>query len=677
MKKLLFFATLIIFVGFWSCTKKTTGDPTPIIPTTKTTKDLVVPASFDFQTTKEIALGIVVKNSSSNLSDVPVSVYLDNPGPPESPRLDARLYGTYTSQADGSIDATIKVPYTQDSLYLSTNFIGLESESGFAFSGSTATYTYGQGNTIKSAPLFVLQAAQNKATVVYSYIGAFNNSGLPLYLVTPRDPISQSLLNDVNASLPERVKLTVSHPQYLKSDNEGDVILTKDADVWITFVSEGAGYMNAIGYYTYNAANPPADASKIAKHNIIFPNASLPGSGGSLQSGDKVFLGRFTAGTGIGWFIVANGWNNTTVAGQTIYYSEPSFNPESTASLKQHTVLLADKVRNLNILGFEDLNRVTGGSDEDFNDALFYVTANPASAIDGTSVPLIDTPLDDDKDGVTNAFDEFPNDAKRAHTSYYPGKDQYNSLLVEDLWPSLGDFDFNDLVVDCNFKNVTNAQTNVVEMFIKLKVRAIGASYKNGFGIQLPVAPSVVSSVTLTDQSGTVKSIGVEAGQDKTVVIAFDNAFTLLPSTGGSGVNVIQGNGWSEPKDIELHILFTTPQTVANLGTAPFNPFIYVNGDRTKEIHMAGAKPTNKASTSFFGQSSDSSNPATGRYYKSTNNLIWMMEVPSSFQYPIETNDITKSYLKFGAWAESGGSQFTDWYLDKTGYRNSSLIYKK
>jgi LruC domain-containing protein len=338
-------------------------------------------------------------------------------------------------------------------------------------------------------------------------------------------------------------------------------------------------------------------------------------------------------------------------------------------------VLLADKVRNLNILGFEDLNRATGSSDEDFNDAIFYVTANPASAIDGSSVPLIDTPLDDDKDGVTNAFDEFPNDVKRAHTSYYPGKDQYNSLLVEDLWPGFGDFDFNDLVLDCNYKNVTNAQTNVVEMFIKLKVRAIGASFKNGFGIQLPVLPSVVSSVTLTDQSGVVKSIGVEAGQDKAVVIAFDDAFKLLPSTGGSGVNVIKANGYSVPKDIELHILFTTPQTVANLGTAPFNPFIYVNGDRTKEIHMANAKPTNKASTSFFGQSSDSSNPATGRYYKSSNNLVWMIEVPSSFKYTIETKDILKAYLKFGAWAESGGSQYKDWYLDKTGYRDNSLIY--
>jgi LruC domain-containing protein len=214
-------------------------------------------------------------------------------------------------------------------------------------------------------------------------------------------------------------------------------------------------------------------------------------------------------------------------------------------------------------------------------------------------------------------------------------------------------------------------------MFIKFKVRAIGASFKNGFGIQLPVLPSAVSSVTLTDQSGVVKSIGVEGGQDKAVIIAFEDAFKLLPSTGGSGVNVIQGNGYSTPKDIELYILFTTPQTTANLGTAPFNPFIYVNGDRTKEIHMAGAKPTNKASSSFFGQSSDTSNPATGRYYKSTNNLVWMMEVPSSFQYPQETKDILKAYLKFGAWAESGGSLFKDWYLDKSGYRESSLIYQK
>ena len=678
MKNQFLFTLIPLTFSLLSCVKNTTVDTNVNVdPASKTMKELIIPVSFEFKTTKEVSLGITVKNASSTLSDVPVSVYLDNPGSIEVPNLNARLLGTFISQSDGRIDATLKLPVAQDSLYLSTNYIGIESESGFAFSGTTASYTYGEGNTIKSARLPMPTDSQTKAAVTYSYMGTFNSQGVPNYLEPVNDVIPQSLLNDINASLPEYKSLPNTHPQYLVKSHEGDVNLSEKADVWITFVGEGASYMNAIGYYTYSVATPPKTRSEITKFNIIFPNSSLSGSSGGLKSGNKVKLGTFEAGKAIGWFVVANGWNgSSSVTGQTLYFSDPALNLETNVAKRQHTVLLQDNVRKLFILGFEDLNR-ENGSDDDFNDALFYVTANPARAIDGTYVPSIDTPLDDDKDGITNAMDEYPNDPKRAHNSYYPGKDQYNSLLVEDLWPSLGDFDFNDMVIDNNFKEVTNAQSNVVEMFIKLKVRAIGASYRNGFGIQLPVLPSAVASVTLTDQSGTVKTMSLEAGQEKAVVVAFDDAFTLLPSTGGVGVNVIKGNGYSTPKDIELHIVFTTPQTVANLGTAPFNPFVIVNGDRTKEIHLAGSKPTTKASTALFGTGNDNTNPATGKYYKSTNNLVWMMEVPSSFQYAIEKNDISKVYLKFGAWAESGGSLNTDWYMDKPGYRASSLIYSK
>ncbi len=677
MKKAIIFLLCILILDLWSCQKITNTEPPVIDPSTKTTKDLVIPTTFSFETSKDVSVGILVQNSSSILSGVPVSIYLNYPGTSESPNTQSQLIGTYTSKADGRIDVILKLPQAQDSLYLTTNYIGLESESGFPIIGSTASYTYGAGNNLKSAYLPQPETNQLKASIIYTYRPeGYNSVGRPKYLVTPQDPISQKLLNDINASLPEGKKLTVSHPEYVKATNEGDVLLKEQADVWITFVSEGAGYTNSIGYYTYNSSTPPTSASQISAHRIIFPNASLPGSGGALQSGDKVLLGRFPAGTGIGWFIVANGWNGSIVSGQTIYYSEPAFNPETDATKRQHTVLLKNSTNSLFLLAFEDLNRVTGGSDDDFNDAVFYVTSNPATAIEGANVPPIDSPIDTDNDGVTDSFDEFPKDPLRAHSNYYPAKDQYNSLLVEDLWPSLGDFDFNDLVIDCNYKEITNTQNNVVEMFIKLKVRAIGASYKNGFGIQLPVSSSAVSSVTLTDQTGTVKNIGVESGQSKAVVIAFDNAFTLLPSPGGIGVNVTTGNTYREPKDIELHIIFATPQTTANLGAAPFNPFITVNGDRTKEIHLANASPTAKASAAFFGQNDDTSNPAISRYYKSKNNLIWMMEVPSSFAYPIEKNDIIKVYLKFGTWAESGGSQFKDWYMDKSGYRDNSLIYK-
>ena len=667
------------FLCLWSCKNPSIPGPGTAI-STKTMKDLVIPGSFSFQTSNEVSVGILVKNANSVLSGVPVSVYLDYPGVSESPNLKARLVGTFVSNTDGRIDIKLKLPISQDSLYLKTSYIGLESEAGFTVTGISASYKYGEGKSIKSAPLIIpADGLQTKAGVVFTYMGTYDSQGVPTYLEAVGDNISAALLKDINASLPESKHLPITHPQYFAQSYESGLVIKEQADVWITFIGESASAMNSVGYYTYDGANPPQSKSDITKYNIIFPNSSLSGSGGGLHSGDKVYLGKFAAGQVIGLFLVGYAWKSNAVSTSSpIYFSNSILNPETDPTKRQHTILLYDNTMGLTLVGFEDQSRNSAtSSDEDFNDAVFYLTTNPVKAVDASNLPLIDTPNDDDKDGVTNNFDEFPQDPLRAFTNYYPAKDQFNSLLVEDLWPSLGDFDFNDMVLDWQFEQVLNAQSNIVELFIKLKVRAIGASFKNGFGIQLPVAASSVSFVTLTDQTGTVNNIVLEAGQDKAVVIAFTDAFSLLPSTGGTGVNVIPGNGWTEPKEIVLHILFNTPQLSSALGTAPYNPFVTINGDRTKEIHMAGSLPTSKANTTFFGQGDDTTNPANGIYYKSKTNLIWMLEVPSSFMYTIEKNDITKAYLNFGAWAESGGILFKDWYQDLPEYRDNSLIYSK
>ena len=89
--------------------------------------------------------------------------------------------------------------------------------------------------------------------------------------------------------------------------------LSQEADVWLTFVHEGAGYRNALAYYEYDINNPPTTVADIDTINIVFPNTSYPGSGGDLASGSKVRLGRFSAGTGIGWALVPNGWNGVEV----------------------------------------------------------------------------------------------------------------------------------------------------------------------------------------------------------------------------------------------------------------------------------------------------------------------------------------------------------------------------
>ncbi|MFK5856500.1 MAG: DUF4842 domain-containing protein, partial [Bacteroidota bacterium] len=71
----------------------------------------------------------------------------------------------------------------------------------------------------------------------------------------------------------------------------------------------------------------------------------------------------------------------------------------------------------------------------------------------------------------------------------------------------------------------------------------------------------------------------------------------------------------------------------------------------------------------------DDSNPATGKYYKTENNLPWAINITEPFNYPIEKADITSVFLKFAEWAESSGTLMQFWYRDIDGYRNSELIY--
>jgi len=60
---------------------------------------------------------------------------------------------------------------------------------------------------------------------------------------------------------------------------------------------------------------------------------------------------------------------------------------------------------------------------------------------------------DSDGDGVPNDEDAYPYDTERAFNNFYPSGD-YASLAFEDLWPGLGDYDFNDLVLDYTIEKV-------------------------------------------------------------------------------------------------------------------------------------------------------------------------------------------------------------------------------
>ncbi|WP_367773181.1 ice-binding family protein [Flavobacterium sp. WC2421] len=215
----------------------------------------------------------------------------------------------------------------------------------------------------------------------YSFLGPYTSDGTPQYFATS-DVVNSSTIDLVKNSLPESFPVPVYNPQYISSGYDTDLVLEKAADVWVTFISEGAGYRNVLGFYTYDINNPPTTVPTVDQITIVFPNVSGAGSGGSLIAGNKVKIGTFTAGTGIGWVLLANGWDGTKVTpGLWQLFSNPNFNPEATAALRQHNVLLSDPANERIILGFEDIRRDYSSCDNDFNDAVFYVSANPFDAI--------------------------------------------------------------------------------------------------------------------------------------------------------------------------------------------------------------------------------------------------------------------------------------------------------
>ncbi|MDD4310478.1 MAG: DUF4842 domain-containing protein, partial [Candidatus Cloacimonetes bacterium] len=63
-------------------------------------------------------------------------------------------------------------------------------------------------------------------------------------------------------------------------------------------------------------------------------------------------------------------------------------------------------------------------------------------------------------------------------------------------------------------------------------------------------------------------------------------------------------------------------------------------------------------------------------WYKTTTNLPWAIDIPASWDYPVEKAEVTKAYLKFQIWAQSSGTSYPDWYQNISGYRNPDFIYQ-
>lgn len=261
----------------------------------------------------------------------------------------------------------------------------------------------------------------------YYTLGEYDSQGVPKYL-SNIETIVPSLLDRILEAVPERTNIPVSKPTFIASDvNRNIIIRSQDAfegcDVYMTFLLEGAGYKNTIGYYHYplnggytvptkivnneyvpmgyaDRNNKDSSGKSILKKTIVFPNASLPtwansngknaqAGGGNLYPGSRVRLVYDTSrpelpfpnNTGIGFFVIPNGWNGSRVTNWAeSVHTDAVFNYSSYVQ----TIPLFDAQNSTDdtgimIIAFEDIMRPNG--DNDFNDVVIKLDFTGRSKI--------------------------------------------------------------------------------------------------------------------------------------------------------------------------------------------------------------------------------------------------------------------------------------------------------
>lgn len=395
----------------------------------------------------------------------------------------------------------------------------------------------------------------------YQYLGGYNNQGWPYYLVTPRDTIGISFRNKISVTLPESRSVPLYNLLLIADARTETLQVNCNSDVWISFVDEGASFLNALGYYTFNLDTPLIAAPDPSKIKIIFPNASKSGYGGALEPGDKVYLGNFRARTGIGFVLFADGWNGSIVTpGRWTLYSNAAFNPESDTTLRKHSVIIRDTTTNRFVIGFEDIRRDNPSCDNDFNDVLFFATISPINCVNKLdSIPIL---TDDGQvafSGNTGGLESKGLGDKIAKRIFNKAKQGLN-----------GDIDYK------NFKLVTAAHSNIRSNSIAggLQLSAIMPTQILDQGFTAYVTtPTDIPNITNAKevrsvdfvQSGICKAV---AFATKTIGVMYDHTKPICDRLKGAsllamdnfnlnGLNFIRYTLQQEAGNIEYAMSFT------------------------------------------------------------------------------------------------------------------------
>ena len=526
-----------------------------------------------------------------------------------------------------------------------------------------------------------------------------SESGRPNYILNPSDTDPKLVLTeDEKDELYQAVaNALVSHqPCNSLYRKQGDLTLDKESEVSITFLGSSTCWNNTLGYYYYTDENRPTSLMDL---NVImlFPNTQdgawsrdyckNPDFYGNiaLNRGDAVLLKyypniangdysgattKFPKGTKIGFILKSNGWGMQKPEGDKKYHNSY----KGDGIYKGNTPI----ARQYNIWG-SSTNGLTYYCDEmaDGDKGVFTqpnaeresrVAKFAYSNDNGDEYAIIsfeDACNDVDFDDLifalkpVNAFSDLPKVENKKNTvsSVY---------AFEDLWPSKGDYDLNDVVVELRDTKFFTKKSNEKEYKITKQTFEL-TTYLNY--VTLTSGLGLVLETNANPSSIVMKKVAPKSTDTVEVAFTYEK----------------NGNVYLLTEDVkgELHSTYILELNYSGIKedskTATVKPFIFRSEENDKrwEVHIPLEAPTAKVNTSYFGKDDDCSKPAENIYYVRNSDYPFAFCLTGvsidRFQDTIlkssnERKPISELYPLFLEWSTSNGAKNADWYLKPLGW---------
>lgn len=449
--------------------------------------------------------------------------------------------------------------------------------------------------------------------------------------------------------------INAKHDCPIEYRSSKDLLIKEDAEVVVTFLGSNTCWNCSMGYYYYENGHKPKSLDE-ANVIMIFPNTqdgqwannpSLSRRYKGLDRGTAVQLKYYTdindpstgvdafpANYRIGFVLACNAWQNrlkgfqgskgyraATSDGLSVNDNGKAFDGPRTAVYRYTD---AKKDINSVMFSFEDYT-----SDSNFSDVVFTLSSNPVDAV--TDIPSVD------QEGISQTVRMV--------------KGTYS---FEDLWPSRGDYDMNDVMIKADYEKTFNNNGVSKESFLF-------TTYNNLTGLENGLAVTLGGSAVSAGLTCYTKAPGEEEYKETEFIR--------------------DGNIVFITKNVKEHI-GSTYKLTADYGDKPVAeggkavPFIFSSTRKNLtpglrwELHLPFEAPTHNVDKSFFGKGDDRSVPEKGIYYVRQQQYPFAFFLAGATEVDLgklllpqnEKKAIDLVYPDYAKWAESQGTTNKDWY---------------